>query len=68
MNRFQVTLILGIAILCATPIPYLLPRATFVGSIIPSPFIASVMIAIAGVIVLVLAVLWKLKPVPAYGK
>ncbi|MHA1907967.1 MAG: hypothetical protein ACW98Y_11775 [Candidatus Thorarchaeota archaeon] len=68
MNRFQVTLILGIGLLCATPTPFLLPRATYVGSVIPSPFIASVMIALAGVIVLVLAVLWKLKPVPAYGK
>ena len=65
MNRFQVSLIVGIALLCATPIPYLLPRTSFVGSPIPNPFIASVIIGLAAAIALVLAVLWKLKPVPA---
>jgi hypothetical protein len=68
MNRFQVTTILGIAILCAAGIPLLLPRATFVGSPLPDPTMLSVMIALAGIIVLVIAYIFKHKPVPAHQK
>jgi hypothetical protein len=66
MNRFQVTTILGICILAAAGIPFLLPRTAYVGSALPDPPIFSAMIALAGIIVLVIAYIFKLKPVPAH--
>ena len=68
MNRFQVTAILGFCILCAASIPLLLPRTAYVGSSLPDPPMLSAMIALAGIIVLVIAYIFKLKPVPAYQK
>ncbi|MGY5863425.1 MAG: hypothetical protein RTV41_02405 [Candidatus Thorarchaeota archaeon] len=68
MNRFQVSAILGIGILCASVIPFLLPRAAYVGSALPDPPVLSAMIALAGIIVLVIAYIFKLKPVPAHQK
>jgi uncharacterized membrane protein len=65
MNRFQVTTILGICILCAAPIPLLLPYSRTAASSLPDPTIQSVMIGLAGFIVLVIAYIFKLKPVPA---
>ncbi|MFW9842739.1 MAG: hypothetical protein ACFFES_17755 [Candidatus Thorarchaeota archaeon] len=66
MNRFQVTAILGICILCAAPIPFLLPRTATAGSGLPDPPLLSAMIALAGIIVLVISYIFKLKPVPAH--
>ena len=65
MNRFYVTTILGICILGSAVFPFMLPRAAFVGSALPDPPILSAVIALAGIIVLVIAYIFKLKPVPA---
>ena len=61
MNRFQITLILGIGLICASSIPLLLPRASFVGSAFPNPIMLSVIIALAGLIVLVIAIIVMFK-------
>ena len=68
MNRFHVTAILGIGLLCAAGVPFLLPRTAYAGGALPDPPILSAMIALAGIIVLVIAYIFKLKPVPAYQK
>ncbi len=65
MNRVQVATILGIGLLCAAPIPLLLPYSRTAASALPEPVTQSVMIALAGVIVIILAYIMKLKPVPA---
>jgi hypothetical protein len=39
-----------------------------VGSALPDPPILSAMVALAGIIVLVIAYIFKLKPVPAHQK
>ncbi len=66
MNRFQVTAILGICILGASVVPFLLPYSRAAASVLPDPPILSAMIALAGIIVLVIAYIFKLKPVPAH--
>ena len=66
MNRFQITAIMGICILCAAGVPFVLPRTAYVGSALPDPPILSAMIALAGIIVLVISYIFKLKPVPAH--
>ena len=65
MNRFQATTILGVCILCSAVIPFLLPRTVTAGSALPDPPMLSAMIALAGIIVLLIAVVFKFKPVPA---
>ena len=65
MNRFQATTILGVGILCAAGIPLLLPRSRTVTTALPDPMIQSAVIGLAGIIVLVIAYIFKLKPVPA---
>lgn len=65
MNRFQVATILGIVTLCAAPIPLLLPYSRTAASSLPDPAVQSVIIGLAGFIMLVIAYIFKLKPVPA---
>ena len=65
MNRFQVFTILGIGLLCTASIPLLLPRSRTVTTALPDPIIQSAVIGLAGIIVLVIAYIFKLKPVPA---
>jgi hypothetical protein len=43
----------------------LLPRTVTAGSPLPDPPMLSAMIALAGIIVLLIAVVFKFKPVPA---
>ena len=64
MNRFQVTLILAIGLLCAAPIPVLFPRATLAVSVFPNPIMLSAVIALAGLIVLVIAIMFMFKSRP----
>jgi hypothetical protein len=66
MNRVQVATILGIGLLCATPVPLLLPNSRTAASSLPDPVTTSIMIGLAGVIVIILAYIMKLKPVPAH--
>ena len=65
MNRFQVALILGVGLLCTSPVPMLLPQSRTAASSLPEPIIMTAMIGLAGIISLVLAYVFKLKPVPA---
>jgi hypothetical protein len=53
---------MGIGIICAAGIPLFFPR-TF-----PNPVIVSASIALAGLIVLVIAVMVMIKWIPATGK
>ena len=66
MQKYQIALILGIGLVCAAGIPFLLPRTAYVGNTLPDPITLSVMIALAGLIVLVISIILKHKPVPAY--
>ena len=65
MNRIQVATILGIGLLFSAVIPYMLPRSAFVGSALPDPVTLSIVIALAGVIMIIIAYIMKIKPVPA---
>jgi len=65
MNRFQITAVLGICILGSSVIPFLLPYSRTTASALPDPPVLSAMIALAGIIVLVISYIFKLKPVPA---
>ncbi|MGD9397194.1 MAG: hypothetical protein PVJ05_12255 [Candidatus Thorarchaeota archaeon] len=66
MNRVQVATILGIGLFCVAPVPLLLPYSRTAASTLPEPIVQSVIIALAGVIVIILAYIMKLKPVPAH--
>ena len=66
MNRFHITAVLGLCILGSSVIPFLLPYSRTAASTLPDPPILSAMIAMAGVIVLVIAYIFRLKPVPAH--
>ena len=54
MKKYQVGMILGIGLLVAAGIPLLLPRASFVGTALPNPIMLSIIIAFAGLIVLLI--------------
>ncbi|MHA1907969.1 MAG: hypothetical protein ACW98Y_11785 [Candidatus Thorarchaeota archaeon] len=62
MKNYQIGFIMGIGIICAAGIPLFFPR-TF-----PNPVIVSASIALAGLIVLVIAVMVMIKWIPATGK
>lgn len=61
MKNYQLGIILGIGIICAAGIPFFLPRASFVGSALPNPIMLSAIIALAGLIVLVIAIMVMFK-------
>lgn len=65
MKKYQVGSILGIGIIIAAGIPLLLPRVSFVGTLLPNPIMLSVIIASVGINVLLIAYVFKQKPVPA---
>jgi hypothetical protein len=65
MNRFQVTAFLGICILCSAAVPFYLPRTAYVGLPVSNPTELSTVLGLAGIIVLLISVIFRYKPVPA---
>ncbi|MHA1907968.1 MAG: hypothetical protein ACW98Y_11780 [Candidatus Thorarchaeota archaeon] len=61
MKKYQVGIILGIGIICAAGIPLLFPRATIAVSLFPNPIILSMVIALAGIIVLLISIMLMFK-------
>ena len=61
MEKYQAGIILGIGIICAASLPLLFPRATTAVSLFPNPIILSLAIALAGLIVLIGAIIIMFK-------
>ena len=61
MEKHQVGIVLGIGIICVAAVPLLFPRATIAVSVFPNPLLLSAIIGLAGVIVLVAAILVMFK-------
>jgi len=62
MNKVQLGIIGVLVVIGVACVPLLLPRSSFVGTALPDPIILSVILALAGFIVLLFASMWKLKP------
>jgi hypothetical protein len=65
MNRSQVTAILGFCILCTAVVPFMLPRTATAASTLTDRALLSAIIAVTGIIVLLIAYVFRFKPVPA---
>jgi hypothetical protein len=61
MKKYQFGIIFGIGIIIAAGIPLLLPRASFVGTVLPDPIMLSAIIASLGLIVLLIGIVLMFK-------